>query len=167
MLESPKVKGEELTQKGLLAWSLPSRHQSCSPIEGLETWIWSLLPLLFSGFKGFHKALRRAGISVPPFESSTYFLDGSCSDSSLNLRSLGSRLNGDKYLFLCSLNPRQLLFMLRLVPGFNHLEALRLDVAAIMERRSQVEEYGTIARALDMSRAMVQRIVQQEELAEA
>ena len=41
------------------------------------------------------------------------------------------------------------------------------QVAEIMEKRSQGQGYGTIARALGMSRSMVQRIVQQEEVVAA
>jgi len=41
------------------------------------------------------------------------------------------------------------------------------QVAEIMEKRSQGQGYGTIARSLGMSRSMVQRIVQQEEVAAA
>ena len=52
-------------QKGQPAWSLPSRHQSCIPIEGLETWIQSLLPFLLVDFFAFSKALRRAGYFDP------------------------------------------------------------------------------------------------------
>ncbi len=39
------------------------------------------------------------------------------------------------------------------------------QVAKVMEKRSQGQGYGTIARSLGMSRSMVQRIVQREEIA--
>ena len=41
------------------------------------------------------------------------------------------------------------------------------QVAEIMEKRSQGQGYGTIARSLGMSRSMVQRIVQHEEVVAA